>query len=142
MLATGFKVNKYEFVSIVVNANDTRSEVYFPDLPNLRNAQIETISLYSAQMISGDPNNIITMSGTDTKKSFLVLNINDKEDIKIPMVSLVSLVTLAGVGGNLSNQNGYLSFNKQVVRWSKSYVKFPDGHSASQFAICLGVFYK
>ena len=142
MLATGFKVNKYELVTVVVNAGDTRNEIYFPDLPNLRNAQIETISLYSAQSINGDPNNIATMSIADTEQSFLVLNINDKEDIKVPMTTLVSLVYAPGLGSNLANQNGYLPFNKQVVRWSKSYVKFPNGHNAAQFSICMGVFYK
>ena len=143
MLATGFKVSKYEFVEIVVSAGDTRTEFYFPDLPNLRNAQIQAISLYTTGVISSDPNGIDNMGNADAEQSFLVLNINDKEDIKLPMVSLVALnYTSGGGANNLSSQNGYLPFASQIVRWPKSYVKFPNGHDAGQFAICIGVFYK
>ena len=142
MTSTGFKVGKYEFVNIVVPAADTRSEFYFPDLPNLRDARIQAISVYTSSNIAADPNGISVMNVTDTEKCFLVLNINDKEDIKIPFVSLVALYTTVLASLNLANQNGYLPFAGQVVRWSKSYVKFPSGHDAGQFSICMGVFYK
>lgn len=139
MTATGFKVGKYEFVNIVVNAGDTRNEFYFPDLPNLRDAHICAISQYNAGICALDPNGISLMSSADTQQAFLVLNINDKEDIKIPLVSLIALNYSSA---NLSSQNGYLPFAGQVVRWPKSYIKFPNGHDAGQFSICIGVFYK
>jgi hypothetical protein len=142
MLSTGFKISKYEFVTIVVNAGDTRSEFYFPDLPNLRNGQIQTISIYPGGTIATDPNAIPVLSVVDARQSFLVLNINDKEDIKIPLISLVSIRYEVSAPSNLASQNGYLPFAGQVVRWPKSYVKFPNGHSVGQFSICMGVFYK
>ena len=139
MTATGFKVGKYEFVNIVVPAGDTSNQYYFPDQPNLRDAQIQTVSLYATGTISLDPNGITNMGNTDTVKAFLILNINDKEDIKIPLISLVALKYDAA---NISSQNGYLPFAGQVIRWEKSYVKFPVGHDAGQFSISFGVFYK
>ena len=143
MTATGFKVGKYEFVNIVVPAGDTSNQYYFPDQPNLRNAQIQALSLYAVGTISMDPNGLANMTNTDIQQSFLILNINDKEDIKIPMVSLVALnYTSGGGANNISSQNGYLPFAGQVIRWEKSYVKFPVGHDAIQFSIGFGVFYK
>lgn len=143
MTATGFKVGKYEFVNIVVPAGDTSNQYYFPDQPNLRDAHIQTLSLYPNGVISMDPNGIANMTNADIENSFLILNINDKEDIKIPMVSFVSINnTTSGGLYNISSQNGYLPFAGQVIRWEKSYVKFPNGHDAGQFSICFGVFYK
>lgn len=142
MLTTGFKLGKYEFVNIVVAAGDTRTEFYFPDQPNLRNAQVQTMSVYPYGIIVTDPNNIPVMTTSDLAQSFLVLNINDKEDIKIPMCSLVSIRYTGMAAANLASQNGYLPFAGQVIRWSKSYVRFPNGHDAGQFSICFGVFYK
>lgn len=142
MLFTGFKVGKYEFVNIIVPATAPQNEFYFPDLPNLRNAQVQAISLYTDAIIAANPDGIALLSTTDATRGFLILNINDKEEIKIPLVSTVSLFTTVLPTLNLGNQNGYLPFNNQVITWSKSYVKFPQGHAATQFAIGLGVFYK
>ena len=142
MLTTGFKVGKYELVTIVVQAGDTRQEYYFPDLPNLRNAHIQTISVYNEATVTTDPNNIATMTTADVRQSFLVLNINDKEDVKIPMGTLCNLKYQGSPIYNTANQNGYMPFAGQIVTWPKSYVKFPNGHDAGQFSIVIGVFYK
>jgi hypothetical protein len=142
MLTTGFKVGKYELITIVVQAGDTRQEYYFPDLPNLRNAHVQTISVYNEATVTTDPNNIATMTTADVRQSFLVLNINDKEDVKIPMGTLCNLKYQGSPIYNTANQNGYMPFAGQIITWPKSYVKFPNGHDAGQFSIVLGVFYK
>ena len=142
MLTTGFKVGKYELVTIVVQAGDKRTEFYFPDLPNLRNAHIQSISVYNDNTVSVDPNNIPTLSVADLRQSFLVLNINDKEDIKIPMGTLCNIKYQGSPVYNIANINGYMPFAGQIVTWPKSYVKFPNGHDAGQFSIVIGVFYK
>lgn len=143
MLASNFKLRKFELVTIVVPAGSGDREFYFPDQPNLRNARILTIATYNGYIIPLDPNNIATMTVDDLRQSYLILNINDKEDVKIPMVILSNLANPQATSVNVSNTvNGYLPFAGQVVTWSKSYVKFPNGHNAGQFSIMLGVFYE
>lgn len=142
MLTTGFKVGKYELVTLVVPAGDTRTEYYFPDLPNLRNAHIQTISVYDVNSVPADPNDIATISNTDVRQSWLVLNINDKEDVKTPMSCLMNIQFQGAPVANTNSANGYMPFARQIVTWPKSYVKFPNGHDAGQFSIVIGVFYK
>lgn len=143
MLASNFKLRKFELVTIVVAAASGDREFYFPDQPNLRNARILTISSYNGFINTKDPNNINTMTVNDLRQSYLVLNINDKEDVKLPMVILSNFANPQGASTDVSNTiNGYLPFAGQVVTWSKSYVKFPNGHDAGQFSIMLGVFYE
>jgi hypothetical protein len=142
MLTTGFKVSKYELVNVIVPANDSKNEYYFPDLPNLRDAQVKAMSVYQNGVVAIDPNGISNMTVADLDTAFLVLNINDKEDIKIPMSSLCALQYTATPANNRCNFNGYLPFAGQVIRWPKSYVKFPVGHDTIQFSINIGVFYK
>ena len=142
MISTGFKVGKYELVTLVVAAASGRNEYYFPDLPNLRNAQIQTISVYDENSVPKDPNNIDVVTNDDVRKAFLVLNINDKEDIKTPMSTLMNIGYQGAPVTQTNTSNGYIPFAGQIVTWPKSYVKFPDGHDAKQFSILLGVFYK
>lgn len=142
MLATNFKVGKFELVTLVVAAGAGRNEYYFPDLPNLRNALIQTISVYDYTTFQYDPNNIPLISNADARQSYLVLNINDKEDIKIPMTTLMNIGAQGAPVSQNNSANGYVPFAGQIVTWPKSYVKFPNGHAVAQFSIVIGVFYK
>lgn len=142
MLANNFKIGKFELVTLVVAAAAGRNEYYFPDLPNLRNAMIQAISVYSDDIFSTDPNNIPLISTADLRKSFLVLNINDKEDVKIPMTTLMNIAIQGAPATQSNSANGYVPFAGQIVTWPKSYVKFPNGHAVTQFSIVIGVFYK
>jgi hypothetical protein len=142
MLANNFKVSKYELITLVVSAGAGRNEYYFTDQPNLRQAQIQSISVYAFTTFQRDPNDIPLISDNDIRISFLVLNINDKEDIKIPMVTLMNIGAQGAPVFQANTSNGYMPFAGQIITWPKSYVKFPIGHAATQFSIVIGVFYK
>ena len=119
MLATNIKVKKFELVTIVVPAGTGVNEFYFPDQPNLRNARIVTLSVYNRFIIPYDPNNIDVMTNDDLRQSFLVLNINDKEDVKIPMSCLANLANPQATSADSTNTvNGYLPFAGQTPIWS------------------------
>ena len=140
MQVAEFKLNKYEFVSVTVPAGDTTNEYYFPDLPNLRNAKVSTLSAYYSSLLAKTPDNIDLISLTDLESAYLVLNISDKEDIKIPMFNLLSIVRFAA---DFANQDGYPALKGKVIRWPQSYIKFPDGHGVmTKFNIAIGVFYQ
>lgn len=138
MLITQKKVKNYELISIVVNVDQNGGQYYFPDQPNLRDVHLETISAYTSENNTVSPDGIATYDAGSASQAYLVLNIGEREDIKIPVSTLLNVTG----SSNNYNINGYLPFAGQKVHWSKSYVKFPGGLTVTtQFAMCFGIYY-
>ena len=134
-------INRYEYVEIDITSTPAiGQQYYFPDLPQLRDAKIEKISSYISSFMTKTVNNYTPISSTDLMTVFLVLNINDKENIKMPLSNFVNIGNPSSAGA-LYNSNGYIPLNNVVVRWSKSYIKFVGSPSASIFGVPIGVFY-
>lgn len=144
MISGNKTVRRFEFLEIVVAAGSTSAQqFFFPDYPQLRGAKAQYLTAYNAQILPVTPSNIPTISASDLDNGFLVLVINDKEDIKIPLNSLINHGTGYGVNStNYQNINGYLPLNDLIVHWSKSYIKFTGVISGSQFTIALGLFWQ
>jgi hypothetical protein len=139
MLSNNNKINRFELVSNVVPASNTQGEYYFPDLPNLRNVKTWKISAYNYGQITADPNNIPVITVVDMQKAYLILYITDKYNIKMP---LYNFCTFGDFYQTIANNNGTIPLDNVVIEWSKSFIKFPIGHTnTAQFSVLLGVFY-
>ena len=64
-------LKRYEAVEVAIPTGSTNTRFYFPDLPNLRNAMIQAVQLYTAGSFSATPNTGSTMvTEADLKKAF------------------------------------------------------------------------
>jgi hypothetical protein len=133
------KIERFESVEIQVPLNSSLTRYYFPDLPNLRNAKVTGIQVYTAGSISATPLTGSTpVTTADMKKSFLTLYQGDLQLIyNIAMTGLNSIVNSAG--------DPYRFELPQIadltISWVKSYVSLPTALTTTNVAYSFGVYY-
>jgi len=133
------RIDRFEAVEIPVPSGSTLTRFYFNDLPNLRNAQITAIQVYTAGTISATPLTGSTpVTTADLKKSFLTLYEGDLQLVyNVPMISLNNLVNSASdpYTFELPTVNGL------TISWTKSYVSLPTALATTGTAYSFGVYY-
>lgn len=133
------RIERFEAVEIAVPSGSTLTRFYFPDLPNLRNARITNIAIYTAGTITATPLTGSTpVTTADLKKSFLTLYEGDLQLVyNIPMLSFNSIVNSAAD----PYQFELPSVNGLTVSWVKSYVSLPTALATTGVAYSFGVYY-
>ena len=133
------RIERFEAVEIAVPNGSTLTRFYFPDLPNLRNAKITGIQVYTAGTITATPLTGSTpVTTADLKKSFLTLYEGDLQLVyNVPMISLNNLVNSASdpYTFELPTVNGL------TISWTKSYVSLPTALATTGTAYSFGVYY-
>ena len=133
------RIERFEAVEINVPSGSTLTRFYFPDLPNLRNAKISAIQVYTAGSITATPLTGSTpVTTADLKKSFLTLYQGDLQLVyNVPMISLNNIVNSATdpYTFELPAVNGI------TVSWVKSYVNLPSALATTGVAYSFGVYY-
>jgi hypothetical protein len=134
------RIERFEAVEINVPSGSTLTRFYFPDLPNLRNAKISAIQVYTAGSITATPLTGSTpVTTADLKKSFLTLYQGDLQLVyNVPMIYLNNMVTSA-------TPDPYTfelpAINGITVSWVKSYVNLPTALATTGVAYSFGVYY-
>ena len=133
------RIERFEAVEIAVPNGSTLTRFYFPDLPNLRNAQITAIQVYTAGTISATPLTGSTpVTTADLKKSFLTLYEGDLQLVyNVPMISLNNIVNSAADPYTFELP----SVNGLTISWVKSYVNLPTALATTGTAYSFGVYY-
>lgn len=134
------RIERFEAVEISVPGGSTLTRFYFPDLPNLRNAKISAIQVYTAGSITATPLTGSTpVTTADLKKSFLTLYQGDLQLVyNVPMISLNNMVT----GSTPDPYTFELpAVNGITVSWVKSYVNLPSALATTGVAYSFGVYY-
>ena len=133
------RIERFEAVEIAVPTSSTLTRFYFPDLPNLRNARITNIAIYTAGSITATPLTGSTpVTTADLKKSFLTLYEGDLQLVyNIPILSFNSIVNSA----TDPYQFELPSVNGLTVSWVKSYVSLPTALATTGVAYSFGVYY-
>jgi len=133
------RIDRFEAVEIAVPSGSTLTRFYFPDLPNLRNAKITAIQVYTAGTITATPLTGSTpVTTADLKKSFLTLYEGDLQLIyNVPMLNFNSIVNSAvdPYSFELPAINGI------TISWVKSYVVLPTALATTGTAYSFGVYY-
>lgn len=133
------RIERFEAVEIAVPSGSTLTRFYFPDLPNLRNARITNIAIYTAGTITATPLTGSTpVTTADLKKTSLTLYEGDLQLVyNIPMLSFNSIVNSAAD----PYQFELPSVNGLTVSWVKSYVSLPTALATTGVAYSFGVYY-
>jgi hypothetical protein len=133
------RIDRFEAVEIAVPSGSTLTRFYFPDLPNLRNAKITAIQVYTAGTITATPLTGSTpVTTADLKKSFLTLYEGDLQLIyNTPMLGLNSIVNSAADPYSFELP----AINGITISWVKSYVVLPTALATTGVAYSFGVYY-
>ena len=133
------RIERFEAVEIAVPSGSTLTRFYFNDLPNLRNAKITSIQVYTAGTITATPLTGSTpVTTADLKKSFLTLYAGDLQLVyNVPMISLNNMVNSAADPYTFELP----TINGMTISWIKSYVSLPSALSTTNVAYSFGVYY-
>ena len=134
------RIERFEAVEIAVPNGSTLTRFYFPDLPNLRNAKITAVQVYTAGTITATPLTGSTpVTTADLKKSFLTLYEGDLQLVyNVPMLNFNNMVT----GATPDPYTFELpTINGITISWVKSYVTLPSALATTNVAYSFGVYY-
>jgi hypothetical protein len=133
------RIERFEAVEINVPSGSTLTRFYYPDLPNLRNAKITAIQVYTAGTITATPLTGSTpVTTADLKKSTLTLYEGDLQLVyNIPLLNFNNIVNSAAdpYTFELPVVNG------MTISWVKSYVNVPTALATTGVAYSFGVYY-
>jgi hypothetical protein len=133
------RIERFEAVEINVPSGSTLTRFYFPDLPNLRNAKITAVQVYTAGTITATPLTGSTpVTTADLKKSTLTMYEGDLQLVyNIPMLNFNNLVNSAADPYTFELP----AINGLTISWVKSYVNVPTALATTGVAYSFGVYY-
>jgi hypothetical protein len=134
------RIERFEAVEVAVPNGSTLTRFQFPDIPQLRNAKISAIQVYTAGSITATPLTGSTpVTTADLKKSFLTLYQGDLQLIySLPLISLNNMVT----GATPDPYTFELpAINGLTISWTKSYISLPSALATTNVAYSFGVYY-
>ena len=133
------RIERFEAVEISVPSGSTLTRFYFPDLPNLRNAKITGVQVYTAGTITATPLTGSTpVTTADLKKSTLTLYEGDLQLVyNIPMLNFNNMVNSAADPYTFELP----AINGMTLSWVKSYVNVPTALETTNVAYSFGVYY-
>jgi hypothetical protein len=132
------KVKRFQAVEISVPSGSTLTKFSFPDQPQLRNAKIQGIQVYTPTVITATPLSGSTpVTLADLKKTTLTLYQGDLQVIlNLPLLNFNAISDLT---------SPFIfqlpEINDIDISWTKSYVNLPTALATTGVAYSFGVFY-
>jgi len=132
------RVKRYQAVEITVPTGSTLTKFSFPDQPQLRNAKIQAIQVYTPTVITATPLSGSTpVTLADLKKSTLTLYQGD-----LQIVLNLPLLNFNGISDLTSPHVWQLpEMNDIDISWTKSYVNVSTALATTNVAYSFGIFY-
>jgi hypothetical protein len=108
-------IKRAEYVEVNIPTGNTKQQIYFPDLPNLRTSKIFGIEVYSADTAPITYTGATNQALADIENTMLSLYFEGGDFIQVPLISLYrnNSTTFYGEIPMLAGQ---------VIVWAKSYV--------------------
>ena len=132
------KLVKYETVEITLTS--AQGIFNFPDLPQLRNAQVMAMEAYFGDMVAGSPQTGGTpVSVADAAKIVITLYEGSKQTVdKMPLVNFNRNQSAT----NSRFNRDQLVFDGQVFSWTKCQVQVLNGQTVTTpSVVSFGVYY-
>jgi hypothetical protein len=133
-------LKRFEAVEVAIPTGSTNTRFFFPDLPQLRNAMIQAVQLYTPGTLSATPNTGSTMvTEADLKKSFLTLYSGD-----LQLIYNAPLLAFSNIINSATNPytNSLPDIDNMVISWTKSYISLSSAAATTNVAYAFGVYYK
>ena len=141
------KVIKSQLVEIIQPGGSTATRLQLPDQPYLRNKRITGIEIVTVADMSVSPTGKTPISGTDLKKSFLTLYLNDPgkpEDVGEWIQSVPgALLHRVQNSSNDPFVRQMYELDSQVVYWEKCYFTFGSAlGNVADVSFLINVYFK
>lgn len=146
------RIANAEYAEIIIPASNSRSQFFFPDLPNLRGRKLDAMEFYCDQDIAITNSGYTPVAVADVPSVTVTLYYNSGEYVVMPLVRFRRL--------QLSGSNQYFDageaqpqytavqldgtmFEGQVIVWTKSYITInqnTNNFSSKNFA--FNIYYR
>lgn len=110
-----FYIKRAEYVEVAIPTGNTKQQIYFPDLPNLRTSKIFGIETYSVVTTPLTQTGATVQAIADLRNTMVSLYFDGGDFIQVPAISLYRNDSTAYYG-NIPMLAG------QTIVWAKSYV--------------------
>lgn len=124
------RIANAEYAEIIIPASNSRSQFFFPDLPNLRGRKLDAMEYYCDQDIAITNSGYTPVAVADVSSVTVTLYYNSGEYVVMPLVRFRRLQTAGQVYDGTSGlipdykavQLDGTMFEGQVIVWTKSYI--------------------
>jgi hypothetical protein len=120
-------IKRAEYVELYIPTGSTNQNLYFPDLPNLRQANIFGMEVYTSTTLGVSKLNYNVQALAQVKNSLTTLYFEGGEFIKIPTLSLYRS-DATNFYGDIPQLSG------QTIVWAKSFITLTNSASISSYA--------
>lgn len=113
-----FKIQNAEYVEVPIPTGNTKTQIFFPDLPNLRNRAIFGMECFTNTIAAITQSGATNQAYAELLNTTITLYYDGGEFIVVPAMSLVRLnySTSQPIIWDIPNLAG------QNIVWTKSYV--------------------
>jgi hypothetical protein len=132
------KIKRFEAVEVPVPSGSTLTRFYFPDLPQLRNAKIQGVQVYTPTAITKTPLTGSTPATlADIKQATLTLYQGDLQIIfNLPLIGLNNIQDLTSPSvWELPEMNDI------DISWTKSFISLATAAGTTNVAFSFGIYY-
>jgi hypothetical protein len=130
----------YNSLAVSIVINDATGKYYFPDVPQLRDAKLQAISIVPNNLADADYNNVTLLEYSNMRGAYLTLYSGNKEAVQnLPLLKLIN----ASSGAINVNADGIFTLDNIIVDFSKSYVQFATSLIPATFpkSVLFNIFY-
>jgi hypothetical protein len=134
------QVKRVEYVEVFIPTGSTKQVIYFPDLPNLRTAKTNFVSVYDVNLLPVSFAGNTVQGLTEVKNSITTLYFDGGDFIQIPTIAFYNF----GISSNVYQYP--LDFAKQRIVWAKCYITLTNtagiaGYANKSFIYSVGYEY-
>jgi hypothetical protein len=136
-----FKPKPFDYFKLAfIKVNAAQQRYYFPDLPELRNVLLDSISFYSASIFPVNKEGVGLLNTALNLPIFLTLYSEGRERIQKLDCSYLSSIALSNT---FTSNDARFNFNGMKVDFSKSYVQYSSASTpqAAPYSFLFGIFY-
>ena len=122
-----FYIKRAEYVEVAIPTGNTKQQIYFPDLPNLRTSKIFGIEVYDSTTQAKTYTGATVQALAQLKDSITTLYFDGGEFIQVPTLSLFRF-------NSTTFSNSIPMLAGQVIVWAKSYIWLTDSANIANYA--------
>jgi len=132
------KIKRFESVEIMIPTSSTLTKFYFSDQPQLRNAKIQGIQVYTPTAITKTPLTGSTPATlADIKQATLTLYQGDLQVFyNLPLIAFNNIQDLTS-----PSVWSLPEMNDIDISWTKSYVTLATAAGTTNVAFSFGIYY-
>jgi hypothetical protein len=139
------RIANAEYAEIIIPASNSRSQFFFPDLPNLRGRKLDAMEFYDSSVISITNSGYTPVPHTSTPDVSVTLYYNSGEYVVMPLARLQRFLfdNFKGDDSSSVQQLDATLFDGQVIVWTKSYITInANTGSFSSKSFAFNIYYR